>query len=317
MSISEKLTGKILSEIPSQSLRDEIAQRDWKFTDEELFLIAAKFCALYKRRQKLLKEIVKEADERTATWAERYVAYENKKLAQFAAPSKDAVYLARIKEKACRGTADYVFKSFIKFRDFCKIYDGKILKVKVEKILYGDTLDAENDYGYLGSCELDGRGRVLEVSIDGRHCEWGKCKGTSCEDCKNLPEPDSCRTDNKDVVFPAFFRDYDIVKFSDYNGDAVYGFALNDDADRLECAYIINLNETAERYALGLPLGFKRDKKYFSTDLEAVMFQAHDHVYPPLLEKIEYKRLPARLKRVYDKLTADYKQRLAEGGPKK
>lgn len=47
------------------------------------------------------------------------------------------------------------------------------------------------------------------------------------------------------------------------------------------------------RYALGLPLGFKRDKKYFSTDLEAVMFQAHDHVYPPLLEKIEYKRLPA------------------------
>ena len=37
MSISEKLTGKILSEIPSQSLRDEIAQREWKFTDEELF----------------------------------------------------------------------------------------------------------------------------------------------------------------------------------------------------------------------------------------------------------------------------------------
>lgn len=81
-------------------------------------MIAAKFCALYKRRQKLLKEIVKEADERTATWAERYVAYENKKLAQFTAPSKDAVYLARIKEKAYWGTADYVFKKLYKVPGF-------------------------------------------------------------------------------------------------------------------------------------------------------------------------------------------------------
>lgn len=317
MSVGEKLREKILSEIPSQSLRGAIAQRDWKFTDEELFLIAAKFCALYHRRQKLLKEIVKEADEKTAKWAERYAAYENKKLVKFAAPSKDAVYLARIKEKGYWGTADYVFKSFIKLRNFCKDYDGKIFKVKIEKTLYGDTLDAEKDTGYLGSCELDAKGRILDVDMGGRCCEWGKCEGSSCEGCKNLPEPDSCPAENKDVFFPAFFRDYDIVKYSDYQGDAVYGFILNDDADRLEIAYVIRLDETAERYAFGLPLGFKRNKKYFSTDLEAVMFEAHDHVYLPMFEKIEHKRLPARLKRVYDKLIADYKRLLAEGGRKK
>lgn len=302
MSISKQLAERILAELPSASLRAAIAEKEWKFTDRELFLITAKFCARFGRRRELLKEIEREADKETAERAGACRDYEEKRAERFAEAKENEAYLVKISDRAYEGTMDYVFKSFKNALNVSEIYDGKILRVEIQKVVCGDALlerGSDDDY-YQGQCYLDENGEILWI--------WDN------ETCDIESE-----VEDSEVLFPNFLKDYDLVKFKNaYTGREFFGFSLkNDDLSELDCAYIIELNERMERYAFGVSPDFELDTRYFAAYVEEVIFHSHVHIEPPLLEKIGYDELPERWKPVYDKITSEHKELMAERARKK
>lgn len=301
MSISEELTAKILAEIQSESLRAAMEENRPKFTETELFFIIARFCPRFERRQTLLKLLRSEAKEAVAARAENFRAYEARKLGRFAMPVENAVYLVGIREKGCSGKTEDLFKDFEKAVAYCKNFDGEIVDGKIEKKLPIDCLpEDKQDDDWLGCCKFDKDVEFLSV--------W---------DNDEKEEYDAGYIWDERIFFPLFLKSYDPVKFTDYHGKTVYGFVLIDDEyvrddGTLDNAYVIRLTDNMERYTFGLPLDFELDTEYFSCYVDMLMFQGHEHIDLPKLEKVEYEELPEKWKPVYDRITEDYRTFLKE-----
>lgn len=316
MSIGRELAARIAALLPSRTLREEIARREWKFTEEELLLITMQFCPLFSRRKKLLGQIVREADGKTAKWANACLAWEERKMEEFSSPGENEVYLLRISERGIPVKEEYVFKDFRSIPAFVRAYAGAgadVFEAEAEKVRFGERIDPKQLGPFLGICDLDKRGRVAFVREDG--CEWGRCEefeGAICSECKAPPAGYASSRDTS-IRFPEFLQRYDIVKIRDfYTGEPAYGFIPYPIEDFAGEGYVICLGNGAERYAYGLPPEGGRHRKWFSNDLEQVLFDSHEHIPFPLLEKIGREKLPARFRRAYDKITADLR-RLEKG----
>ena len=309
MGIGRKLADEIQALLPSRALREEIAGQNWSFSDEELLLIAMQYCSLFSRRKRLLAQIAREADENTSVWAKTCLAWENRKMKAFSALGEEEVYLLRIAERGIPAEDHYVFRDFRKIPDFLRGYaaDGADISVaEADKVRFGDFVDPRQDIPFSGSCEFDKRGRVLFVHDDG--CEWGRCGGEICSDCRNLPAGRS-PSRSSEIRFPKFLEKYDAVRFRDpYRGEILFGL-IPDPPDAFAGeGCVICLDESAERYACVLPPKGGRDRKLFSDDLTQMMFHSHEHVPFPLLERVSREKLPARFRRIYDKIVADLRR---------
>ena len=304
--ISKELAEKIVAEIPSASLRKAIEEQNWQFSDRDFFLIAAKYCKLLKTRWALLAEIIEQADEEISSWAKSYLAYEQRVKEKFCESDEKCVYEVRFLERYSNGTIasqweNYIFKDFSKAEKFCKKYLKKYdcyVDADIKKRLICDELSID-DYDYVGTCNLNLQGDFLSFDYEGER--ENACKG-KCEKCKN-----PC-VDVSHPIFPKFLNDYDIISYFDYKGKIVYGIIPFELIDG-NTAYITSMEgELIDLYMAGKPLDAPEEIASYGSEIEYLRFAQHEHIELSEIEKLEYKDLPEKYQKIYDKLSAEYKK---------
>lgn len=306
--ISKELAEKIVAELPSASLRKAIEEQNWQFSDRDLFLIAAKYCKILQTRWALLAEIIEQADEAISSWAKSYLAYEQRVKEKFCEADEKCVYEVRFSikdynEDIAERQDNYIYKTFNGAQKFYKKYlleeecDDYYIQGDIVKRLLGEYATEENDYK--GYCELDIEGEIC--SFDCTNEKEIECN-LSCENCKrpcvqaSYPE------------FPKFLENYSIVRYTDEYDKKRVGYGFVPLEIRENEALVISMEgEYIDRYMNGiLPDG--KSAEVFGDEVKALLFHQHRHIELPKVEKLEYKDLPEKYQKIYDKLSVEYKK---------
>lgn len=291
----DELQRRIVSLIPSASLKKQIKLTNYRLSDADMLSAAYRYAKDYDTRIEILQMLEQHFTGELRDYTSRLIQVQRQMLERFLEPEDNAVYELHIKETPDAYDERYLCKSFDAALRiiplFFKEYDCEENALSCYTIVKRRILAEEADFSEdeLGELVMLAGMRVYSVNMWSFDRQAEACSG-QCLEC-NRP----CVICHE-IIFPQFIRHGDAVKFYDSSGEESYGIAFA--LDNLPCSEccVIPLDSDAVCYH----------------DF-ANIHNAHQHIPAPLTERIEEDALP-------EEMRADYKaclQYILEEWPEK
>ena len=278
----DELQSRIVSLIPSTSLKNQIRLINHRLSDADLLSTAYRYAADYDARVELLQMLEQQLTGDLRDYTSKLIHVQRQMLEVFLKPEDNTVYELHIKDTPDAYDERYLCKSFdaaIRIIPlFFQEYDCEENSLTRYTIVKRRVLSEEADFSddELGELVMLAGMRVYSVNMWSFDHQAEECAGQ----CLNCNSP--C-ADCHETIFPQFIQHGDAVKFYDLSGKESYGIALA--FNNLPCSeyYVIPLDSDAVRYH----------------DFDNI-HDAHQHIPAPLTERIEEAALP-------EEIRADYK----------
>lgn len=278
----DELQSRIVSLIPSTSLKNQIRLINYRLSDADLLSTAYRYAADYDARVELLQMLEQQFTGDLRDYTSKLIHVQRQMLEVFLKPEDNTVYELHIKDTPDAYDERYLCKSFdaaIRIIPlFFQEYDCEENSLTRYTIVKRRVLSEEADFSddELGELVMLAGMRVYSVNMWSFDHQAEECAGQ----CLNCNSP--C-ADCHETIFPQFIQHGDAVKFYDLSGKESYGIALA--FNNLPCSeyYVIPLDSDAVRYH----------------DFDNI-HDAHQHIPAPLTERIEEAALP-------EEIRADYK----------
>lgn len=278
----DELQSRIVSLIPSTSLKNQIRLINHRLSDADLLSTAYRYAADYDTRVELLQMLEQQFTGDLRDYTSKLIHVQRQMLEVFLKPEDNTVYELHIKDTPDAYDERYLCKSFdaaIRIIPlFFQEYDCEENSLTRYTIVKRRVLSEEADFSdeELGELVMLAGMRVYSVNMWSFDHQAEECAGQ----CLNCNSP--C-ADCHETIFPQFIQHGDAVKFYDLSGKESYGIALA--FNNLPCSeyYVIPLYSDAVRYH----------------DFDNI-HDAHQHIPAPLTERIEEAALP-------EEIRADYK----------
>lgn len=278
----DELQSRIVSLIPSTSLKNQIRLINHRLSDADLLSTAYRYAADYDARVELLQMLEQQFTGDLRDYTSKLIHVQRQMLEVFLKPEDNTVYELHIKDTPDAYDERYLCKSFdaaIRIIPlFFQEYDCEENSLTRYTIVKRRVLSEEADFSddELGELVMLAGMRVYSVNMWSFDHQAEECAGQ----CLNCNSP--C-ADCHETIFPQFIQHGDAVKFYDLSGKESYGIALA--FNNLPCSeyYVIPLDSDAVRYH----------------DFDNI-HDAHQHIPVPLTERIEEATLP-------EEIRADYK----------
>lgn len=285
------LQKQILSLLPSEKLKNEIANNGWCFSDRDLLAIAWHYAPDFDTRIDLLRRLEQQTEGDLKTYIRRIVETQRQMLAEFKRSDDRTVFELHIKDTPDAYDERYLCSSFeaalkmiplfYQEYDSAKETDRSRYEITKRRVFSGrdGELFSEDE---LGSLTLLPGARVYSVDLYSMSTTPAPCGG----ECLNCVLP--CVTAHE-VLFPCFTKNGDAVRYTDRSGAISYGVVLQDDNRPCADCYIIPLDS---------------DVMYYH-DFEDI-HNAHQHIPSPLVEPIAPEELPERMKNDFEAFLSYY-----------
>ena len=278
----DELQSRIVSLIPSTSLKNQIRLINHRLSDADLLSTAYRYAADYDARVELLQMLEQQFTGDLRDYTSKLIHVQRQMLVVFLKPEDNTVYELHIKDTPDAYDERYLCKSFdaaIRIIPlFFQEYDCEENSLTRYTIVKRRVLSEEADFSddELGELVMLAGMRVYSVNMWSFDHQAEECAGQ----CLNCNSP--C-ADCHETIFPQFIQHGDAVKFYDLSGKESYGIVLA--FNNLPCSeyYVIPLDSDAVRYH----------------DFDNI-HDAHQHIPAPLTERIEEAALP-------EEIRADYK----------
>ena len=278
----DELQSRIVSLIPSTSLKNQIRLINHCLSDADLLSTAYRYAADYDARVELLQMLEQQFTGDLRDYTSKLIHVQRQMLEVFLKPEDNTVYELHIKDTPDAYDERYLCKSFdaaIRIIPlFFQEYDCEEYSLTRYTIVKRRVLSEEADFSddELGELVMLAGMRVYSVNMWSFDHQAEECAGQ----CLNCNSP--C-ADCHETIFPQFIQHGDAVKFYDLSGKESYGIALA--FNNLPCSeyYVIPLDSDAVRYH----------------DFDNI-HDAHQHIPAPLTERIEEAAIP-------EEIRADYK----------
>lgn len=278
----DELQSRIVSLIPSASLKNQIRLTNHRLSDADLLSTAYRYASDYDTRIELLQMLEQHFTGDLRDYTSKLIHVQRQMLEVFLEPEDNTVYELHIKDSPDAYDERYLCKSFdaaIRIIPlFFQEYDCEENSLTRYTIVKRRILSEEADFSEdeLGELVMLPGMRVYSVNMWSFDHQAEECAGQ----CLNCNHP--C-ADCHETIFPQFIRHGDAVKFYDFSGGESYGIAFV--RNNLPCSdcYVIPLDSDAVHYH----------------DF-ANIHNAHKHIPAPLTERIEEDALP-------EEMRADYK----------
>lgn len=277
----DELQRRIVSLIPSTSLKNQIRLTNHRLSDADMLSTAYRYAPDYDTRIELLQMLEQHFTGELRDYTSRLIQVQRKMLEVFLESEDNAVYELHIKDTPGAYDERYLCKSFDAALRiiplFFKEYDCEENALTRYTIVKRRILSEEADFSEdeLGELVLLAGMRVYSVNVWSFDHQAEDCSG-QCLEC-NRPCANCHET-----IFPQFIQHGDAVRFYDFSGKESYGIALV--LDNLPCSeyYVIPLDSDAVRY---------HDFANIYTD--------HQHIPAPLTERIEEEAIPEKMREDY------------------
>lgn len=278
----DELQSRIVSLIPSTSLKNQIRLINHRLSAADLLSTAYRYAADYDTRVELLQMLEQQFTGDLRDYTSKLIHVQRQMLEVFLKPEDNTVYELHIKDTPDAYDERYLCKSFdaaIRIIPlFFQEYDCEENSLTRYTIVKRRVLSEEADFSddELGELVMLAGMRVYSVNMWSFDHQAEECAGQ----CLNCNSP--C-ADCHETIFPQFIQHGDAVKFYDLSGKESYGIALA--FNNLPCSeyYVIPLDSDAVRYH----------------DFDNI-HDAHQHIPAPLTERIEEAAIP-------EEIRADYK----------
>ena len=278
----DELQKRIVSLIPSTSLKKQIKLTNHRLSDEDMLSIAYHYATDYDTRIELLQMLEQHFTGELRDYTARLIQVQRQMLEAFLTPEDNTVYELHIKYTPDTYDERYLCKSFDAALRiiplFFKEYDCEENELTRYTIVKRRILSEEADFSEdeLGELVMLAGIRIYSVNIWSFDHKAEACSG-QCFGC-NRPCADVHETN-----FPRFIQHGDAVKILDFSGKESYGIAfMLDNSPCSECYYVIPLDSDAVRY-------------HDFTNIH----DAHQHIPAPLTERIEEQDLPEEMREDY------------------
>ena len=270
----DELQSRIVSLIPSTSLKNQIRLINHRLSDADLLSTAYRYAADYDARVELLQMLEQQFTGDLRDYTSKLIHVQRQMLEVFLKPEDNTVYELHIKDTPDAYDERYLCKSFdaaIRIIPlFFQEYDCEENSLTRYTIVKRRVLSEEADFSddELGELVMLAGMRVYSVNMWSFDHQAEECAGQ----CLNCNSP--C-ADCHETIFPQFIQHGDAVKFYDLSGKESYGIALA--FNNLPCSeyYVIPLDSDAVRYH----------------DFDNI-HDAHQHIPAPLTERIDEASLP-------------------------
>lgn len=278
----DELQSRIVSLIPSTSLKNQIRLINQRLSDADLLSTAYRYAADYDARVELLQMLEQQFTGDLRDYTSKLIHVQRQMLEVFLKPEDNTVYELHIKDTPDAYDERYLCKSFdaairiipLFFQEYDCEENSLTRYTIVKRRVLSEAADFSDDE--LGELVMLAGMRVYSVNMWSFDHQAEECAGQ----CLNCNSP--C-ADCHETIFPQFIQHGDAVKFYDLSGKESYGIALA--FNNLPCSeyYVIPLDSDAVRYH----------------DFDNI-HDAHQHIPAPLTERIEEAALP-------EEIRADYK----------
>ena len=281
--MTDSLYNRVMSLIPSGSLKKQISLSGFHASDQDLLSIVWNNAPDYETRLALLRELEQSFSGEIKEYTSRLIHRERQMLESFITPEENAVYELYIKETPHAYEERYI----------CRSYEDALRMIPLFYQEYGGTENASSRYriekrrilseetGFsedaLGDMYLHPGMKIYSVSVYAFDFQAEECEGVDCEDCHK-----PCK--NHNVRFPLFARHGDAVRCR-YWGESAeeeYGIVLVEEDAPCVDYYVIPLDSNSIRHHDFINI-----------------YDAHRHVPAPLMERIEPDTLPGKMKKDY------------------
>ncbi len=278
----DEIQSRIVSLIPSTSLKNQIRLINHRLSDADLLSTAYRYAADYDARVELLQMLEQQFTGDLRDYTSKLIHVQRQMLEVFLKPEDNTVYELHIKDTPDAYDERYLCKSFdaairiipLLFQEYDCEENSLTRYTIVKRRVLSEEADFSDDE--LGELVMLAGMRVYSVNMWSFDHQAEECAGQ----CLNCNSP--C-ADCHETIFPQFIQHGDAVKFYDLSGKESYGIALA--FNNLPCSeyYVIPLDSDAVRYH----------------DFDNI-HDAHQHIPAPLIERIEEAALP-------EEIRADYK----------
>jgi hypothetical protein len=278
----------ILSLLPSRALREKIREVGYKFTEQELLFILYEYAPTFEERMTLLERFAETASPEIGETVGLILAWQRRIFDAFRVLGEGEVYELHIKDTPDSYDETYLCGSYdaalayidLFYKEYGTDQKGDSTRYRIEKRrIYGGKPDEVFDEDYLAECVLDQHKRVMTVDdhVDNSPYGMGFCEKQECDTCEKI-----CWHHGRDVLFPCFTKNLDLVRFEDYKGAVRYGVNFQWDDSPADCLCVDPLDSLAVRYHIFENAG-----------------DDHDHPPLPLVEPASAEELSEEMRRNY------------------
>lgn len=276
--MTDDIQSRIVSLIPSNSLKRQILLSGFQLSDADLLSVAFRYAPDQDARIGLLRELEQRFSGELKAYAARLISVQRQMLESFLRHDDGTVYELHVKQTPdsyderylCRSFGDAVKLGPLYYREYsCRENASSRYMIDKRRILSEETGFCEDE---LGNITLLPDMKIESVDVYALDKKAEEC----CGDCQECDRPHAvCHH----TVFPAFIKHGDAVRYREYSGEESFGIALV--YDDLPCSEycIIPLDSDAVRYR----------------DLPNI-YDAHRHIPAPLAERIEEEDLPQSMR---------------------
>lgn len=277
-----QLTDEIIDLLPSESLRRTIREGHFTFSQPDLLRIIFNHAETFDQRIAYMERLAEVADTEVADYTRKSIAWQKDILARFMKVDPDEVYELEID---CGGGFKETF--------ICSTYDAALRLIDLFYDEYGDVGAEETDqtrYTITKRRIHDGNPERAYFEDQEAFCILGPKKRVLTVEDFTSPAPDDTDCDGvclhcqkmclfDDILFPRFWKNGDVVSYTDSMGVRQMGICLDSEKyDLLERVYVIPLNCEAFCY---------RDFENVHT--------YHDHIVPSLVDVVDISQLDSAL----------------------
>lgn len=279
--LNNEFQSQIVSLIPSNSLKTRIKLSNVQFSDADLLTIAFCYAPDFDTRIDFLRRLKDCSSGELKEYISRLIHVQFQMLESFLKHEEDVVFELHIKETPDAYDERHLCRSFEDAVNviplFYKEYDCKENTSSRYTVIKRRVFSKETDFSedVLGEIDLLPGMKTYSVAVYSFE-HWAE---GCCGECWECDRP--C-ADCHEILFPAFVKHGDAVKYYSYSGKESFGIAI--EHSDLPCSdyYVIPLDSNAVRYH----------------DF-ANIFDAHEHIPAPLTEKIEIEELPVKMRENY------------------
>jgi hypothetical protein len=244
----------ILNLLPSRALKSRIREVGYELTEKELLFILFEYAPTFDERLALLERFAETASPETKETAELIMAWQRRIFDAFRILGEGEVYELHIKDTPDSYDETYLCGSYdaalnyidLFYEKYATTEKGDSTRYRIEKRrIYTGKPDQGFDEDYLAECVLDQHKRVLAVDDDVDNSPYGIgfCEKQECDTCEKI-----CWHHGRDVLFPCFTKNLDLVRFEDYKGAMRYGINFQWDDAPTDCLCVDPLDSRAVRY---------------------------------------------------------------------
>ena len=272
---------RIVSLIPSETLRHEIREKRYALSEADLLLIAFRYAPDQDTRLQLLRELSPMLSDELKAYAERVIKLQGRMLAEFVESADDAVFELHMQDSPDAYDDRYLCRTYDAaihmIALFYEKYGGKEhpssrYRIVKRRVLSSSSAFSEDEIGWL--VLLPGS-KIHSVRLYTYDHRAEKCDG-QCFRCEK------CCVACSELAFPPFTKHGDAVRIIRPSGQEAFGIVC-----------MFNDSSCSDLYVIPLDCEAVRSHEY------ANIHHAHEHVPLPQAERIEAEELPEKMREDY------------------